>query len=161
LNYGEAVDYRGAYHVSWERYEESPEIKLRNHDILLAKDGAGIGKIGIIKELPGEATINSSLLLIRASGVFVPKYLFYFLSGPELQTLAKQRIAGSATPHLFQKDVRQFYLSVPPLSEQAQIVAEVEERLSVIEDLQAVIVASLRRASRLRESLLQRVLAGA
>ena len=156
LNYGEAVDYRDAYHVSRERYEESPEIMLRNDDILLAKDGAGIGKVGIIKQLPKEATINSSLLLIRALEAFVPKYLFYFLAGPELQVLAKQRIAGSATPHLFQKDIRQFYLSVPSLAEQTRIVAEVERRLSVIEELEGLVKANLMRATRLRQSILQK-----
>jgi type I restriction enzyme S subunit len=159
LNYGEAVDYRDAYHVSRKRYEESPEIMLRNEDILLAKDGAGIGKVGIIKELPKEATINSSLLLIRALEAFVPKYLFYFLAGPELQMLAKQRIAGSATPHLFQKDIRQFYLSVPPLAEQTRIVAEVERRLSVIEELGVLVKRSLLRATRLRQSILQKAFA--
>jgi type I restriction enzyme S subunit len=75
LNKGNNVDFTDANHVSWDRYEESPEIKLQENDILLAKDGAGIGKLGIVKDLPCEATINSSLLLIRALETFDPKYL--------------------------------------------------------------------------------------
>ena len=55
--------------ISWDRYEESPEIKVQENDILLVKDGAGIGKLGIVENLPCEATINSSLLLIRARSV--------------------------------------------------------------------------------------------
>jgi type I restriction enzyme S subunit len=160
LNYGEAVDYRDAYHISRERYEESPEIQLQESDILLAKDGAGIGKIAIVKHLSGETTVNSSLLVIRALEAFIPKYLFYFLAGPELQSLAKQRIAGSATPHLFQKDIRQFYLSVPPLAEQTRIVAEVEWRLTVVEELESVVSADLQRATRLRQSILQKAFTG-
>lgn len=126
LNEGNYVDFTSANHISWERYEESPEIKVQENDILLVKDGGGIGKLGIVKDLPCEATINSSLLLIRALEAFDPKYLFYFMKGPELQYLAKERIAGSATPHLFQKDIKNFVLSVAPLAEQRRIVARIE-----------------------------------
>src|SRR5262245_23329303 len=81
LNYGRAVDFRDASHISRERYEESPEIMVRQHDVLLTKDGAGIGKLGLVEHLPGEATVNSSLLLIRTTSAAVtPKYLYYSLA---------------------------------------------------------------------------------
>ena len=58
-----------------------PKFELLENDILLAKDGAGIGKIGIVKKLISPATVNSSLLVIRSLEAFLPKYLFYILSG--------------------------------------------------------------------------------
>jgi type I restriction enzyme S subunit len=136
LNYGENVDFRKVNRISKERYDESPEIKLKVGDILLAKDGAGIGKIGFVAHLPEPATVNSSLLLIRALETFIPKYLFYFLSGPDLQNLAKERITGSSTPHLFQKDIREFFLSVPPLSEQQEIVRRVESLFALADNIE-------------------------
>ena len=48
------------------------------------------------------------------------------MMGPELQSLAKERITGSATPHLFQKDIKNFVLSIAPLAEQRRIVAKIE-----------------------------------
>src|ERR1700730_5156330 len=66
LNYGDEVDFRDAFHISEDRYAESPEIILRKDDVLICKDGAGIGKVGIVGGLPDRATINSSLLLIRS-----------------------------------------------------------------------------------------------
>jgi type I restriction enzyme S subunit len=131
LNYGKYVELKDAFHISKERYDESPEIMLQNDDILLCKDGAGIGKIGIIKNLPYEATVNSSLLVIRGLEIFVPEFLFYLLSGPKLQRLVQERVTGSATPHLFQNDIRKFELLIPPIEEQKQIVEEIESRLSV------------------------------
>src|SRR5580700_11598108 len=77
LNYGDYVDFRDAFHISQERYDESPEIILRKDDVLICKDGAGIGKVGIVGELAKQATINSSLLLIRALEGILPKYLYY------------------------------------------------------------------------------------
>ena len=99
-------------------------------DVLLTKDGAGIGKLGYVKELPQEATINSSLLLIRPGEVADSKYVFYLLSGPELQKIVRERITGSATPHLFQRDIKEFLIPVPPMEEQKEIVSILDDILS-------------------------------
>ena len=49
---------------------------------------------------------------------------------------------------------------LPPLAEQQRIVAEVERRLSVVEELEAVANANLQRSTRLRQSILQRAFEG-
>jgi type I restriction enzyme S subunit len=51
-------------------------------------------------------------------------------------------------------------VALPPLTEQTRIVAEVERRLSVVEELEAVVTANLQRATRLRQSILQRAFTG-
>ena len=43
---------------------------------------------------------------------------------------------------------------------QTRIVAEVERRLSVVEELAAVVSANLQRATRLRQSILQKAFTG-
>lgn len=130
LNDGDEVTYNRVYHITKERYEESPEIMVQVGDVLLTKDGAGIGKLGYVKELPQKATINSSLLLIRPGEVADPKYVFYLLSGPELQGIVRERITGSATPHLFQRDIKEFIIPIPPMEEQKEIVSILDDILS-------------------------------
>ena len=49
---------------------------------------------------------------------------------------------------------------LPPLAEQTRIVAEVERRLSVVEELESVVTANLQRATRLRQSILQSAFTG-
>jgi hypothetical protein len=51
-------------------------------------------------------------------------------------------------------------ISLPPLAEQTRIVAEVERRLSVVEELETVVSANLQRATRLRQSFLQKAFTG-
>jgi len=127
LNYGDYIDFRDAFHISQARYDESPEIMLQTNDILICKDGAGIGKVGIVGELPGPATINSSLLLIRATDGVLPKYLYYALCSPLFQSLVQDRIDGATTPHLYQREIRQLEIPLPALVEQKRIVEILDE----------------------------------
>ncbi len=47
-----------------------------------------------------------------------------------------------------------------PLAEQTRIGADVERRLSVVEELESVVTANLQRATRLRQSILQKAFTG-
>ena len=51
-------------------------------------------------------------------------------------------------------------IPLPPLAGQRRIVAEVERRLSVVEELESVVSANLQRATRLRQSILQKAFTG-
>ena len=53
-----------------------------------------------------------------------------------------------------------YLIQLPPLAEQTRIVVEVERRLSVVEELEAVVSANLQRATRLRRSFLRRSFTG-
>ncbi|WPC33020.1 restriction endonuclease subunit S [Acinetobacter towneri] len=53
-------------HVSIERYKMDAHIQLNIGDILLMKDGAKMGKMAYISNLPDLACLNSHLLLIRS-----------------------------------------------------------------------------------------------
>ena len=160
LNYGQYVNLDKAFHISEERYLESPEIMLKNGDILLCKDGAGIGKIGIVQGLEECASINSSLLLIRSGKFFNTKFLFYFLSGPTMQALVHERMTGSAVPHLFQRDVKEFVLSVPPMKEQIEIVRLVEQYFALADTLEKNLANAKQRVDNLTQSILAKAFRG-
>jgi type I restriction enzyme S subunit len=160
LNYGKVVRFQEAFHISDERYDESPEIMLKIDDVLLCKDGAGIGKIGIVKSLPSKATVNSSILIVRAGDVFDPDFLYYLFRGPQMQRLVNDRIFGSAIPHLFQKDIKEFILNVPPIDEQKQIVQEIEYRFTIMENLKNAIRDNQSRSEILKQIILNKSFSG-
>ncbi|MDQ3010188.1 MAG: restriction endonuclease subunit S [Acidobacteriota bacterium] len=157
LNYGDYVDFRDAFHISEERYDESPEIILQQDDVLICKDGAGIGKVGIVGELPDRATINSSLLLIRSGKSILPKFLYHCLSSPYFQGIVNSRLNGATTPHLYQRDITEFPVFLPPLSEQQRIVGILDEAFDGIATAKANAEQNLRNARALFESHLQSV----
>ncbi len=60
---GGKVDWDRCQHISQFRYQELPEIALNPGDVIISKDGT-IGRLAFIDNLPGEATINSTMMLI-------------------------------------------------------------------------------------------------
>ena len=154
LNYGDYVDYSKAFHITKERFDESPEIMLQNDDILICKDGAGIGKLGIIKNLNESASINSSLLLIRKNQCLNTKFVYFFFLSSHFQKIVQERIMGATTPHLYQRDIVGFPFALPPLHEQEQIVAKLEELMAFCDGLEQ----SIKESEGYNEMLLQQVL---
>ena len=67
---------------------------------------------------------------------------------------------GSVHKTIYFPEWLSLHVAVPPIAEQRRIVAEVERRLSVIEELEAVVAANLQRATRLRQSILHRAFSG-
>lgn len=157
LNYGDYVDFRDAFHISQERYDESPEIMLQQDDILICKDGAGIGKLGVVPEVLEPTTINSSLLLIRPGPKVVPKYLYFCLLSPYFQEIVQSRLEGATTPHLYQRDITTFPVFLPPLEEQQRIVAVLDEAFDGLTRARAHAEANLQNARELFESYLGNV----
>ena len=157
LNYGDYVDFRDAFHISEERYVESPEIMLQKDDVLICKDGAGIGKVGIVGELPDRTTINSSLLLIRSHKEILPKFLYRSLESPYFQQIVSSRLNGATTPHLYQRDITEFPIILPPLPEQQRIVSILDQAFEGIATAKANAEKNLQNARALFESYLQSV----
>jgi len=105
------------------RYDESPEIQLHNDDVLVAKDG-DIGRIGFIKKLSEPATVNSHVVIVRTNHKSInPEFLYWFLKSKPFQTYCKAFTSGTTVPLFTQKDLRNFTISLPMLSEQARIAS--------------------------------------
>jgi type I restriction enzyme S subunit len=154
------IDFTETDHLSLERYDESPEIQLKPNDILLTKDGT-IGKVGMVDLLSGPTTVNSSILVVRPNDeLFLDRYLFHYLRGPKFQEIARERITGSAIPHLFQKDIKKLRALVPPSNEQRRIVAKLETLLGKVEASQQRLAKIPVLIKRFRQSVLAAACSG-
>ena len=117
------LDWNKLNYINKFRYEESPEIKLRIGDILLVKDGAGIGKCARVDSLPlGEATANGSLAFITANERVYYKFLHYYIISNSFNKYKDLLITGMGVPHLTQGEIKNMMLPIPPLNEQYIIV---------------------------------------
>ena len=69
------IDWDAADHISDFRYRESFEIALAEGDVILSKDGT-IGRVARIDSLPGRATINGTMMLVRPEREINYRFLF-------------------------------------------------------------------------------------
>ena len=110
---GDDIDFENVNFITKERYEESPEIMLREGDVLIVKDGATLGIVALVKSLPAPATVNGSAAVIRTNGECRSRFLFHWLSSRGIQQLIEKMKGGMGVPHLFQSDLRRFPVALP------------------------------------------------
>ena len=143
--------------VSSERYSQDRNIQLQANDILLTKDGT-IGKVGFIDKLPGPATLNSGVFVIRPKGeAYDPRFFYYILTSRIFDDFLSKLQAGSTISHLYQKDFVNFSFFAPPtVTEQTAIAG-------VLSDMDAEIAALERRRDKtraLKQGVMQDLLTG-
>lgn len=147
-------------HLTQDRYDESHEIQLQNNDVILSKDGT-IGIAAFINDLPGPATINGTMMLLRPEQKKLRgDYLFQYLQGERFKKLVQDRISGGSIPHIFQRDMKQLPISLPPIWEQQKIAGILGAVDEAIEATRAVIGQTGRVKSALMTDLLTRGLPG-
>jgi len=118
------IDWDRCHFVDESRYAQDTNIQLRQRDVLVTKDGT-IGKVALVQDLPGPATLNSGVFVIRPlRDSFVPEYFYYVLCSRQFSEFLSQLAAGSTISHLYQKDFVSFSYRAPPtLDEQTEIAA--------------------------------------
>jgi type I restriction enzyme S subunit len=126
--------------------------------LLVAEDGANLlaRSSPIAFQAHGRFWVNNHAHVVRTFCGCPLGYLEFFLNSIDLKFL----VTGSAQPKLTQANLHRINVPVPPLVEQRRIVAEVERRLSVAQEVESTVAASLRRAERLRQSILKRAFEG-
>lgn len=126
--------------------------------LLIAEDGANLlsRSTPIAFKASGKFWVNNHAHIVQTHGGIPLSYLATFLNGKDLTF----SITGSAQPKLTQAAMNKIQIPLPPLAEQTRIVTEVERRLSVVEELESMVSANLQRATRLRQSILQKAFTG-
>lgn len=109
-------------YITKERFDESPEIKLHTGDLLIVKDGAGVGKCARVDELPkGGTAPNSSIAVITPSEKQDYRYVCYYLQSSVFNNFVLLLYNGMGVPHLTQEIMSKIKILIPPLKEQMAI----------------------------------------
>ena len=112
------IDWNNCFHINKHRYEESPEIIVKVGDVLFTKDGT-IGKVAFIDHLPGEASLNSHLLLLRPiSHNLNSKYFYYELLFTRFRNYIENYKSGSTLAGLSQSIFEKYLFPLPSQQEQ-------------------------------------------
>lgn len=133
------LDLKKVTYLSWYKYEESPEIKIFNGDILLVKTGSTYGKTALVKNLNEKATLNPQIVVLKKTKCN-NAYLGYMMGFPIVQNQIEASVVGGAIPTLSQEQVSRFKIPLPPtLTEQKTIATALSDVDALISSLERLI----------------------
>lgn len=147
------MDYSKCSFLTWQKYYESPEIKIKNGDVLFVKTGSTYGKVGYVENLPMEATINPQLVVFKNIKMN-SKLLFYMLQMPLVKDQCELAVVGGTIPTMSQVKIGNIYIPFPSLAEQRRIAEFLDRECGKIDGLKADIQAQIDTLEQYKRSVI-------
>jgi type I restriction enzyme S subunit len=142
-----------------------PGIEIKVGDFLMTRKGPRqrAGVTCLVRATRERLMVCDTVYRFRCRESSVnPAYLELALNSPQIVSEIDRLKSGinDSGVSLTHEKLGGVLLPIPPLAEQECIVAEVERRLSVIDEMEATVAANVKRAERLRQSILHRAFSG-
>lgn len=130
---------------------------LRAKSTLVTCIGATIGKTGFSRT---EGATNQQINAVVPEKSMVPEFVYFVCVSPRFQQSIIDNASATTLPILNKTRFKDLLLPVAPQNEQQVIVEEIERRLSVADEVETALGQSMRRAERLRQSILEEAFEG-
>lgn len=146
-----------------EEHPEFPDLLLEPGDVLFNRTNSAelVGKAAIYDGEPDPCSFASYLIRVRLSGRVRPELLVYFLSSPYgrawVKSVASQQV-GQANVN--GTKLKALTIPLPPSRTQEKLCESTAAYVDTIDALRRSLVEARRYADGLKQSLLQRALAG-
>ncbi len=144
-------------------HDEFPRLLLEAGDLLFNRTNSPelVGKTAVYEGWPETCSFASYLIRVRLLGGVSSKFISSYINS----LYGRNWVKSVVTQQVGQANVngtklKALIVPLPPLPEQHRIVAEVERRLSIVQEVEAQVEASLQRAERLRQSILAAAFSG-
>ena len=126
------------------KYDESPEIKIYNGDILFVKTGSTLGKSALVKDVFEDATLNPQVVVMRPNNLD-SKFLSVMMLTDNIASQVRKSRIGGAVPTLTESNIKSFDTLIPKNDEEAQKIGK------IFGSLDHVITLHQRKLERLQE----------
>ncbi|WP_312422600.1 restriction endonuclease subunit S [Epilithonimonas sp.] len=138
------LNFDKATYISWDKYDESPEIMLEEGHTVLVKT-ASVGKTAYISNLPEKTTLNPQIVVLKAYDKIDKKLLSYCISHDFTQQMILNKVGAGAIPNLSQESIGNIEITYPTnpaeqqkiaacLSSLDDVIAGHEEKLTALEE---------------------------
>ena len=132
---GPEIAWKDCYHCDEERYEQDKYIQLKEGDLLITKDGT-IGKVALVRNLDGKATLNSGVFVVRPlSDNYTSRFYFWLLQATVFTGFVDFNKTGSTILHLYQDTFVNFLYAMPSYIEQQKIANFLDHETAKIDTL--------------------------
>lgn len=139
------LNFEKCTYITWEKYEESPEIMLEEGQTVLVKT-ASVGKTAYVERLPEKATVNPQIVVLKPKSIH-NRFLSFTISHPNSQTQIKNNVGAGAIPNISQEIISKIEILLPPDRERK----EQQKIASCLSSLDEVITAQSQKLELLKE----------
>ena len=136
---------------------KSTKTKFNHGDLLYGRLRPYLNKV-YMSEFDG--ICSTDLLVFSKNESVSNAFLLYRFLCRDFVRYASHNVSGVNLPRVNFQTLSQFKISVPSFSEQQAIVSEIERLLSVADEVEKTVVAELKRAEQLRQSILKKAFSG-
>lgn len=136
---------------------------VRKDDLVAIRTNGSRSLIGRVARITTDAPLGFASYLIRFTPMesLDPAFAVQALSAPSTRVEIERAAASTAGQYnLNTKALQSLEIPLPPLHDQQRIVAEVEQRLSVIDAMAAAITSAQKKSAALRRAILDRAFRG-
>jgi type I restriction enzyme, S subunit len=112
--------YTKLTYLNWDKYYESPEIQIKEEDVVFVKTGSTLGKVGYIETLPHEMTLNPQLIVFKKRKCHA-KYLYYLLNTKLIKAYVDNSNNGGTIPTMTQESILNYEVPSCEYTEQQTI----------------------------------------
>lgn len=132
-------------YITWEKYEESPEIMLEIGQTVLVKT-ASVGKTAYVESLPEKATVNPQIVVLKPKKIF-NRFLSNSVAHQNTQLQINNCVGAGAIPNISQEIISKLKILVPPDKERK----EQQKIASCLSSLDEVIAAHSQKLDLLKD----------
>ena len=130
-------------------------------DVLMNIVGPPLGKVSIVPDTHQEWNINQAIARFRCKDKLLNKYLAYYLLYHQTRAILEKKAKATAGQvNLTLEICRELAIPLLPISEQIQIVKEIETRLSLCNYIGKSVDAALQQSEAMRQSILKKAFEG-
>lgn len=104
-------------YITKEKYEESPEIKVQNGNILFVKTGSTLGKSALVVGIGEDCTVNPQVVVIKVKPD-LQKILSVALTSMPIQKQITAVKIGGAVPTMTETELKNIDLILPQRSDE-------------------------------------------
>ena len=160
-NIGDGQFINAYAHISWEHYRTLAKHVIEAGDLVIGALGQILPRSCLIPSTVGPAIVKADCIRFRpAHNVALAAFLNIALNADSTRTRTANIVHGVGRPRLNLGEIKSLSLPLPPIAEQHRIVAEVERRLSIIQQVEEAVDTSLKRAEQLHQSVLRQAFRG-
>ena len=160
-NIGDGEFINSYAHISNEHFLALSRHEIKAGDLVIAALGETLPRACPIPSTIGSAIVKADCIKFTPHlSVALPEFLNCALNNADTRKRTASIVHGVGRPRLNLGEIKSITIPLPPLDEQRRIVFEVERFLSVIKQSEAAVEVSLKRAERLRQSILKQAFSG-